>query len=166
MRFFVVSPTETPTPEPPTATPVLPTNTPRPGIGTPIAVNVDITPEAEPEPYNWDGHWMVREPFLTDVTIPANAWFDQEGEELIGFIYDSSGNPIIVKGALTEKGKIFSGELFYPWQLKTTAVTWQMDPSRDQFQAVTPQGALIDSAVCGGRNGANLPNICALPSEG
>lgn len=165
MRFFVVSPTATPTPEPPTATPVLPSATPRSGVGTPLAVNIDVTPEPEAESYDWDGHWMVREPFITDQIVPANAWFDQNGEEMTGFIYDSTGNPIIVKGVLSEKGRTFTGEMFYPWQLKTTAVTWRMQFSHDQFHAVTSLGTLTDFAVCGGRNGANLPDSCALPSE-
>ena len=41
MRFFVVGPTQTPTPEPPTATPVPPTGIPHDSQGTAIAVSVE-----------------------------------------------------------------------------------------------------------------------------
>lgn len=166
MRFFVVSPTATPTPEPPTRTPVLPTNTPRPGRGTAIPVIAEEmpTPTPEPEACDWSGHWMVREPFMEEEILPANAWFYQSGEELTGFIYASSGDPIIVKGALFDKGRTFNGEIYYPWQKQTTAVVWRMQVTGDQFYAVTPLGVVDKSTVCGGKEGANLPDYCALPA--
>lgn len=144
MRFFVANPTPTPTPTP-----------------EPVKVG---TPEPAQEPYDWNGHWMVREPFIADEVRPAHAWLYQNGEELIGFIYDSQGNPIIIKGALFDKGRTFNGEIFYPWQKETQSVIWRMQLNRDQFYAVTPLGVLDGSAVCGGRDGANLPDTCALPA--
>ena len=107
---------------------------------------------------------MVREPFINDEIVPANAWFYQNGEELTGFIYASNGDPIIVRGALFDKGRTFNGEIYYPWQKQTTQVVWRMQMTRDQFYAVTPLGVIDSSAVCGGKNGANLPNDCALPA--
>lgn len=166
MRFYVVGPTATPTPVPPTAAPIPPTDVPRVSQGTPIAVSVEKQPTPVPEePYNWTGHWMVREPFVKNEVIdPAHAWFYQNGEELTGFIYSSAGDPIIVKGALFDNGRTFNGEIYYPWQKDTTSVVWRMQMSRDQFYAVTPLGAVTDSAVCGGRDGENLPLYCALPA--
>ena len=85
---------------------------------------------------------------------------------MIGFIYDSKGEPVIVKGALSDNGRTFTGELFYPWQLKTTAVTWRMLFTKNQFSAVTPLGTVTESTVCGGRGGANLPENCAISAGG
>lgn len=141
MRFYVAASTATPTPD--------------------LSMT---TPEPTPEPYNWTGHWMVREPFLLEEVNPVHAWLYQNNDELIGFIYDRQGNPIIVKGALFDSGRTFNGELFYPWQNQTKTVIWRMQLSRDQFYAVTPLGVLDESAVCGSRNGANLPDTCALPA--
>ena len=166
MRFFVVAPTATLTPEPQTHTPTTQTNTPRPGQGTPIAVSIDNTlneENYEQPQYDWSGHWMVREPFMNDIQ-PANAWFYQSGEELTGFIYDSNGEPIIVKGAVFDNGRTFNGELFYPWQKQTSAVVWKMQFNGDQFYAVSPLGVIENTSVCGGRDGVNLPDDCALPA--
>lgn len=165
MRFFVVGPTQTPTPEPPTPTTIPTIGTLHPSQGTPIAISVEKQPDpAAAEPYDWTGHWMVREPFTGDKIRPANAWLYQNGEEVIGFIYASNGDPIIVKGAVFDNGRTFNGEIYYPWQKETTSVIWRMQHSRDQFYAVTPLGAVSDPAVCGGRNGANLPDDCTLPA--
>lgn len=144
MRFAVSRPTETPTPSP----------TPE-------------TPQPEPLRYDWNGRWMVREPFRTDgAAAPANAWLSQNGEELTGFIYDSAGNPVIVKGALSGNGRFFNGEIYYPWQKETKAVSWRMLGSGEQFYAVTPLGVADENTVCGARGGYNLPADCALPAEG
>lgn len=159
MRFFVATPTVTPTPEPPTKTPVPPDLTPDPDAEIPTAING----ETEQEPYDWSGHWMVREPF-SDETVPVNAWFYQSGEELTGFIYDSNGDPIIVKGAIFDKGRTFNGEIYYPWLKQTTPVVWKMQFNGDQFYAVSPLGVIDKTSVCGGRGGVNLPNDCALPA--
>ena len=141
MRFFVAGPTATPSPEP-----------------------VKGTPTPTQEPYDWSGHWIVREPFIAEEVRPVHAWLYQNGEELTGFLYDTEGNPVIIKGALFDGGRTFNGEIYYPWQKQTTAVVWRMQMSRDQFYAVTPLGVMDESAVCGGRNGANLPDSCALPA--
>lgn len=141
MRFYVAGPTATPSPEP-----------------------VSDTPVPTQEPYDWSGHWMVREPFIDEEVRPVHAWLYQNGEELSGFLYDTEGNPVIIKGAVFDGGRTFNGEIFYPWQKQTTAVVWRMQMSRDQFYAVTPLGVMDESAVCGGRNGANLPDFCALPA--
>ena len=164
MRFFVAAPTLTPTPEPPTKTPVPADMTPDPDKIIPTAINSGSA-DGEPaqEPYDWSGHWMVREPFQ-DETVPANAWFYQTGEELTGFIYDSNGDPIIVKGAIFDKGRTFNGEIFYPWLKQTTPVVWKMQFNGDQFYAVSPLGVIDKTSVCGGRGGVNLPNDCALPA--
>ena len=165
MRFFVAAPTQTPTPEPPTSTPVPPTGVPHDSQGTAIAVSVESAPATPvPEEYNWTGHWMVREPFKGEKIDPAHAWLYQNGDEVTGFIYDEKGDPIIVKGALFDNGRTFNGEMFYPWQKDTSSVVWRMQATRDQFYAVTPLGVVTDSAVCGGRDGTNLPDYCALPA--
>lgn len=164
MQFYVAAPTETPTPEPPSATPTPVQNTPYSGQGTPIAIQIVDSPTVIPETYDWNGHWMVREPFLGDTVVPAHAWFYQTGEELIGFLYNSIGDPIIVKGALFDKGRTFNGEIYHPWQKQTTSVIWRMQLTGDQFYAVTPLGVLDDTAVCGSRNGSNLPDLCTLPA--
>ena len=143
MRFAVSRPTATPTPTP-----------------------TSETPQPEPIPYDWDGRWMVREPFHAEGIIPVNAWINQNEDEVLGFIYDSKGDPIIIKGALTDTGRVFNGEIYYPWNKQTTAVSWRMQISRNQFHAITPLGVLNESAVCGARDGNNLPESCALPSEG
>ncbi len=143
MRFAVSKPTATPTPTP-----------------------TSETPQPDPIPYDWDGRWMVREPFHTEGIVPVNAWLEQNEDELLGLIYNSNGDPIIVKGALTDNRRVFSGEIFYPWNKQTTAVSWRMQISRDQFHAITPLGVLDESAVCGSRNGKNLPEGCAMPAEG
>ncbi len=159
MRFFVATPTVTPTPDLPTKTPVPPDLTPDPDAEIPTAING----ETEQEAYDWSGHWMVREPF-SDETVPVNAWFYQSGEELTGFIYDSNGDPIIVKGAIFDKGRTFNGEIYYPWLKQTTPVVWKMQFNGDQFYAVSPLGVIDKTSVCGGRGGVNLPNDCALPA--
>ena len=141
MQFYVEGPTATPSPEP------------SPSADEPLQ-----------ETYDWTGHWMVREPFIAEEVKPVHAWLYQKGEELNGFIYDTSGNPIIVKGALFDGGRTFNGEIFYPWQKQTTPVIWRMQLTHDQFYAVTQLGVLDESAVCGGRNDANLPDSCALPA--
>ena len=165
MRFFVQAPTETPTPEPPTNTPVPPEGTADPEQESPANSGAEAKPmPIVPENYNWTGQWMVREPFISGDTIPANAWLYQNGEEVTGFIYNSKGDPIMIKGAVFDNGRTFNGEIFYPWNKETTAVVWRMQRTGDQFYAVTPLGAVTDSAVCGGRNGANLPDYCALPA--
>ena len=143
MRFAVSKPTPTPSPTP-----------------------TSETPQPEPQPYDWNGRWMVREPFMAEGITPANAWLEQNGDEVRGFIYDSNGDPIIVKGAVTDNGRIFNGEIFYPWNKQTTAVSWRMQISRHQFHAITPLGLIDESAVCGARGGKNLPSSCALPAEG
>lgn len=143
MRFAVSRPTETPTPSP----------TAESG-----------TPEPEMLPYDWNGRWMVREPFKAEGITPVNAWLQQNGDEVTGFLYDSQGDPIIIRGALTENGRQFNGELFYPWQKDTTAVTWRMQASRDQFHAVTERGVIDSSTVCGARGEKNFPASCALPA--
>ncbi len=142
MRFAVSRPTETPTPTPITAT---------------------GTPEPEILPYDWTGQWMVREPFRPEGITPVNAWLEQSGDEVTGFLYDSQGDPVIIRGAVTENGRIFTGELYYPWQKETTPVTWRMQSSRSQFHAVTPLGVIDNSTVCGARDGKNFPASCALP---
>ena len=164
MRFFVTAPTVTPTPEPPTKTPIQPDLPPDPDEIIPTAINAGSeNSETEQELYDWSGHWMVREPF-SDETVPVNAWFYQSGEELTGFIYDSNGDPIIVKGAIFDKGRTFNGEIYYPWLKQTTPVVWKMQFNGDQFYAVSPLGVVDKTSVCGGRGGVNLPNDCALPA--
>lgn len=143
MRFAVSRPTDTPTPTP-----------------------TSETPQPEALPYDWSGRWMVREPFLTDGITPVNAWLSQNDDELLGFIYDSVGNPIIVKGVVSGGGRFFNGEIYYPWVKETTAVSWRMLGSRQQFYAVNPLGALDESVVCGARGDFNFPASCALPAEG
>ncbi len=143
MRFAVSKPTPTPSPTP-----------------------TSETPQPEVMPYDWSGRWMVREPFHADGIIPINAWLKQNEDEVLGFMYDSNGDPIIIKGALSESGRVFNGEIFYPWNKQTTAVSWRMQISRHQFHAITPGGLLDESAVCGARDGKNLPASCTLPAEG
>ena len=141
MQFFVAKNTAAPTPEVPAE-----------------------TPDTVQEPYNWTGHWMVREPFIAEEVKPIHAWFYQKDDELNGFMYDTNGDPIIVKGALFDNGRTFNGEIYYPWQKQTTQVVWRMQLNHDQFYAVTQLGILDESAVCGGRNDSNLPDSCALPA--
>ena len=143
MRFSVSSPTATPTPTKPTG-----------------------TEEPTRRTYNWAGRWMFREPFHTDGIIPVNAWLEQKDDEVRGFFYDSQGNPIIVRGALSSNGRIFTGEFFYPWQKQTTACTWRMQISEHQFHAITETGMIDETTICGARDGRNFPASCALPAEG
>ena len=143
MRFAVSRPTATPTPTP-----------------------TSETPQPEITPFDWEGRWMVREPFQPEGINPVNAWLKQNEDELLGLIYDSKGDPIIVKGALTDNRRVFTGEIFYPWNKQTTAVSWRMQISRHQFHAITPLGVINESAVCGARDGSNLPAGCAMPAEG
>ena len=143
MRFSVSRPTQTPTPGP-----------------------TSETPEPETIPYDWNGRWMVREPFHPEGIIPANAWLTQKDEEVTGFLYDEAGDPIIIRGATTQNGRFFAGEIYYPWNKETTAVSWRMQISRHQFHAITPLGTIDESAVCGAREGRNFPASCALPNEG
>ena len=143
MRFSVSRPTETPTPEPSV-----------------------MTPTPGPMPYDWNGRWMVREPYLGKEIVPANAWFWEQGGELIGLIYCSNGDPAIARGTLTENGRVFTGELFSLWQNKSDPISWRMQASRRQFYAVTELGVVDDATVCGSRNNTTLPMNCALPAEG
>ena len=143
LRFTVSRPTETPTPEPSV-----------------------MTPTPGPMPYDWNGRWMVREPYRGKEIIPANAWFSEQDGELLCLIYCSNGDPVIARGTLTENGRIFTGELFSPWQNKAESVSWRMQASRRQFYAVTPLGVVDDATVCGSRNNVTLPMNCALPAEG
>ena len=109
---------------------------------------------------------MIREPFHTDGIIPLNAWLKQDDEELLGFFYDSQGDPVIVKGALSSNSRVFSGEYYYPWQKNTTVCSWRMQISGHQFHAITDKGIMNETAVCGARDGRNFPASCALPREG
>lgn len=143
MRFSVSRPTQTPTPDP-----------------------TEMTPTPGPMPYDWNGRWMVREPYLGKEIVPANAWFSEQGGELLGLIYCSNGDPVIARGTLSENGRVFTGEIFYPWLNKAESVSWRMQASRRQFYAVTPLGTVDDSTVCGSRNNVTLPMNCALPAEG
>ena len=106
---------------------------------------------------------MVREPFQSEGITPVHAWLEQNGDEVTGFIYDSQGDPIIIQGAVTENGRQFTGELYYPWQKDTTAVTWKMQTSGNQFHAVTSMGVIDNSTVCGARGEKNFPASCAMP---
>ena len=109
---------------------------------------------------------MMREPFHVDGIIPVNAWLQQYDEELSGFFYDSNGNPVLIKGALSDSGRSFNGEYFYPWDKQTTICSWRMQISRNQFYAITPGGIINEDTICGARDGKNFPVSCALPNEG
>ena len=109
---------------------------------------------------------MMREPFHADGIIPVNAWLEQNDEEVRGFLYDSQGNPVLIKGALSDSGRSFNGEFFYPWDKQTTICSWRMQISRNQFYAITQGGVLNESAICGARDGKNFPLSCTLPYEG
>ncbi len=114
--------------------------------------------------FDWSGRWMIREPLRSEGVDPANAWFYQNGQDVIGFWYDASGDPVIVTGTTSGSGRVFTGKFFYPWQQDTFNVQWRMQISKNQFYAVTEGGKLTETAICGGRNGQNYPATCALPS--
>ncbi len=119
---------------------------------------------AEPVAFDWSGRWMIREPLRSEGVDPTNAWLYQEGQNLIGFWYDNAGDPVIVTGNTSGSGRVFTGKFFYPWQQDTFAVQWRMQISKNQFYAVTEDGKLTETAICGGRDGNHYPASCALPS--
>ncbi len=117
-----------------------------------------------PQPYDWTGTWLIRDPNFTDELYPIQAWLTQTDNQLRGFFYDSNDEPVLIEGALTSAGRIFKGKFAQPWQNRATPVEWRMLLNHDQFYSVTQSGKLEFGSVCGGRNGMGFPDHCSMPT--
>lgn len=138
------------------------------GIDTtavPTLTSTAPTKTMEPKPLNWSGIWTIRDPYYEKAMIPRSAWFFQKENKLTGFFYDNEGEPVLIQGNLSDKGRVFTGEFAKPWLNRATAVIWRMQTNRDQFYSVTDDGQVESGSICGGRNGKGFPMYCSLPSQ-
>lgn len=139
-----------------TETPDLSAEPERYPLGTQIAVS-------HVQPVDWNGKWLIRDPFDQSELVPLEAFFSQDEEIMTGYFYDRSGEPVLIQGTLSSDRQTFTGTLGYAWERSFITVKWQMHLNREQFSSEMPGGLIDFGASCGGRDGAGFPDYCALP---
>ena len=117
----------------------------------------------QPKEFDWSGEWLIRDPFSDMGMIPQHAWLMQDGEEVLGFFYDTDDEPVLIEGRTENYGQRLKGKFAQPWQNKAIAFEWRLLHTGDQFYSVTATGATEFGSVCGGRNGKKFPDTCSLP---
>lgn len=127
----------------------------RPALGTVMPVEV--------KSIDWTGKWLIRDPYIAENTVPIEAEFSQDGQQLTGYFYDSDGEPVLIDGALSDNHHVFTGRIGRPWETKQIDVRWRMLLSGDQFSAITENGLIDFGTSCGSRNGLPFPDYCAIP---